>query len=62
MFLVDSVVAAHLNGGRAHAFRVDFSGSVEHAFEDYVLRDVFEDEFLPLIFGDRERSFTALSR
>src|SRR5438477_4098579 len=59
--LVDSVVARVLNGGRAHGFRVDFSGSVEHAFQDYVMRDVFEDEFLPRLLGD-DSDVTALSR
>lgn len=51
----DSVVAPRLNKGHAHAFALDFSGSVEHGFEDYVLRDVFEDEFLPkLLEGDAD--------
>jgi len=50
--LMDSVVGPLLNRGRAHAFAVDFAGSVEHGFEDYVLRDIFEDEFLPRLFGD----------
>jgi len=59
----DSVVAPRLNKGRAHAFRVDFSGSVEHGFGDYVLRDVFEDEFLPrLLDGDEDRMLSSLSR
>jgi hypothetical protein len=58
----DSVVAPRLNRGHAHALRVDFSGSVEHAFEDYVLRDVFEDEFLPKLFeGDQDSTDLALT-
>jgi hypothetical protein len=48
----ESLVAPKLNRGRAHAFVVDFSGSVEHGFEDYLLRDVFEEEFLPKLMGD----------
>ena len=51
---VDSIVAPRFNYGRAVVFRVDFSGSVEHAFEDYVMRDVFEDEFLPKLFDAPE--------
>jgi hypothetical protein len=56
---VDSGIAPRLNRGRAHVFRVDFSGSVEHAFEDYVMRDVFEDEFLPKLLGEPETSNVA---
>jgi hypothetical protein len=48
----DAEVAPLLNRGRACAVRVDFSGSAFHAFEDYVLRDVFEDLFLPLLLED----------
>src|SRR5262249_1022266 len=40
--IFDQIIAPLLNRGRARAFRTDFSGSVVHAFEDYVLRDVFE--------------------
>ncbi len=60
---VDSVVAPRLNKGMAHSFAIDFSGSVEHGFGDYVLRDVFEDEFLPKLFaGDQDATDLALTR
>jgi hypothetical protein len=52
--VVDSEIAPRLNQGRALLFRVDFSGSVEHAFEDYAMRDAFEDEFLPKLLGEPE--------
>jgi hypothetical protein len=52
--LFESSVAPLLNRGRACAFAVDFSGSAFHAFTDYVLRDPFEEEFLPLLLGDSD--------
>ncbi len=48
----DESIAPILNKGRARAFAVDFSGSVVHAFQDYLLRDAFEGEFLPKLLGD----------
>jgi hypothetical protein len=48
----DLAVAPVLNRGRACAARVDFSGSSFHAFLDYVLREVFEKEFLPMLLED----------
>jgi hypothetical protein len=53
--VVDDVISPLLNQGRALVFRVDFSGSVEHAFEDYAMRDAFEEEFLPKLLGDPAR-------
>jgi hypothetical protein len=58
----ETIVAPLLNRGRAHAFRVDFSGSVEHSFEDYVLRDVFEEEFLPKLLDDGDSSVVATTK
>jgi hypothetical protein len=55
----DEVIAPKFNRGRARAFAVDFSGSVEHSFEDYVLRDVFEMEFLPKLMGDLDDRLVA---
>lgn len=55
----ESLVSPRLNRGRARAFAVDFSGSVEHGFEDYLLRDVFEEEFLPKLMGDVDAGLVA---
>jgi len=60
--LFETSVAPLLNRGRACAFAVDFSGSEFHAFTDYVLRDPFEQEFLPLLLGDPSPGYQASSR
>jgi hypothetical protein len=49
-----SSVAPLLRRVGGHIFAVDFSGSAFHAFTDYVLRDSFEKEFLPLLLDDQE--------
>jgi hypothetical protein len=51
-----SSVAPLLNRGGTRAFAVDFSGSAFHAFTDYVLRDSFEEQFLPLLLDDQGAS------
>jgi hypothetical protein len=48
----DRSIAPLLNRGRAHAFAVDFSGSAWHSFEDYLLRDAFEEVFLPCLLDE----------
>ena len=45
-------VAPILNRGRAHGFAVDFSGSVEHSFFDYLYRKPFKNEFLPRLLAE----------
>jgi hypothetical protein len=56
------VVAPLLNRGRAHAFYVDFSGSVEHPFLDYAFRTAFAKTLLPLLLGDDEADTFVLAR
>jgi hypothetical protein len=60
--LFDDVVEPILNRQRVVASRVDFSGSSFHAFLDYVLRDVFENEFLPKLLGERNSELQAGGR
>lgn len=50
--LFDSIVSPLLNRGAAHAFMIDFSGSVNHDFRDYILRRAFERSFLPRLLED----------
>jgi hypothetical protein len=50
--LFDSCIAPLLNRGRTRAFAVDFSGSAWHSFQDYLLRDVFEEVFLPRLLDE----------
>jgi hypothetical protein len=57
LFLTE--VAPRLNRGSAHAFMVDFSGSVNHDFRDYVLRRAFERSFLPKLLDEPEASNVA---
>jgi hypothetical protein len=58
--LFESIVSPRLNRGAAHAFMVDFSGSVNHDFRDYVLRRAFERSFLPKLL-DEDDSLVATS-
>ncbi len=51
--LFEKEVAPILNRGRAVARMVDLSGSEFHSFEDYLLRDEFEGDFLRQLLGER---------
>ncbi len=48
----DGLVAPVLNRNQTRVLRVDFSGSSFHAFLDYLQRDAFTNEFLPLLLED----------